>query len=248
MKRDQEERLIWDQAFKEASRVKAINLAPAEPIVRTVAYYLRSRFADGNYSHLDFLEMGCGAGPHLRWLAGQGITVHGVDISSVALDLCRHVLEASGYTNCLGQLIEGSVCDIALKDNCMDGIIESNVFQHLNKTERKMAFSEVTRLLKPGGVFVGYMFSSEHEIYISRKNEQQIDDPGTLLLDDGGPAYHMNNLGLSHFFSEQEIREYLSDFGNVDLLEVIYDIPTEEAKRRGFDSFRQSMWNVYAVK
>ncbi|MBT3784386.1 class I SAM-dependent methyltransferase [bacterium] len=248
MSRENQERETWDHAFEEASRRKAFNLAPAEPLVRSVSYYLRSRFTDGEYHHLNFLEMGCGAGPNLRWLAGQGIRVHGVDISPVALKLCRSVLEDGMGSECVGELISGSVCDVPLENESMDGIIESNVFQHLDAAERQKAFHEVCRILKPGGIFVGYMLSSQHQVFQDRKKDELEEDPGTLILNDGGSAFQMNNLGLSHFFNKEEFTQYLKGFHIVDPCEVIYDLPLEESKRRGFNSFRQTMWNLYAIK
>jgi hypothetical protein len=34
----------------------------------------------------------------------------------------------------------------------------------------------------------------------------------------------------------------------IDPCETTYELPREEAQRRGYDHYRQAMWIVYAVK
>ena len=101
------------------------------------------------------MEMGCGAGPNLVWVAQKGAKVSGIDISTQALDLCRKNLERNGFSDKIGELVEGSVDILPFGDNRFDGIFESCVFQHLDKETRARTFAEVRRVLKPGGlVFV----------------------------------------------------------------------------------------------
>jgi SAM-dependent methyltransferase len=239
---------LWEQSFREQIASQAYNTAPVEALVRTAAYHLRDRRPDGNYAGMHWAEMGCGTGPNLKWLAQKGITVSGIDISRNALDLARRQLEDSGLGGRIAQLAEGSVAKTPFPDDSFDGIFEALVFQHLSKEDRRKAFAEVKRILKPGGCFIGNMLDAGHTIYRQRQAEELKDDPGTLILKDGGSNFHLNNLGLCHFYRREEFDELLAGFSVVDASIMTYRLPRFEAKKRGYDEYLQSMWTVYAVK
>ena len=101
----------------------------------------------------------------LSWLAEQGVRISGIDISQEALSLCHKVLKHKGLGKNIDTLTHGSASDIACPDEYFDGIIESCVFQHLPSDLRVKAFSEVVRLLKPGGLFIGHMLNRKHTTY-----------------------------------------------------------------------------------
>lgn len=243
-------RQVWQDSFQAQIRHAAYNTAPVEAVVRTVAYHLRA--AGGDAAGLHFLDLGCGAGPNMVWLAEKGVTVSGVDIAPAALDLARRNLARHGLQERVGRLVEGSVTDLPFEDASMDGMVEACVFQHLDRANRIAAFREVARVLKPGGVFVGYLLSRSHTTYRMKRAEEDPADPGTLLLEDdrGGDQarFHLTNIGLAHFFAAAEFADLLAGFQVVDPCMTDYDLPRAEAGRRGYDSYRQGMWTLYAVK
>jgi SAM-dependent methyltransferase len=239
---------LWEESFTEQIAQGAYNTAPVEALVRNVAYYLRARHTAAAHRQLKFLEMGCGAGPNLVWLAEKGINVSGVDIASNALALARKALLAAGHSERIGELVECSVIKTPFAAESFDGIIESCVFQHLDRPSRLQAFAEVRRLLKKGGLFVGNMLGDGHVTFQTRRAEQLPDDPGSLYLADGTSKFHLTNIGLAHFFSREEFTDLLSGFQVVDPLLSTYYLPREEAERRGYQEYLQSMWTVYAIK
>lgn len=238
----------WEKSFAEQVARHAYNTAPVEALARTVSYHLRGRVRADQVPPLHFMEMGCGAGPNLVWLAQQGIRVSAVDISPTALDLARHNLVRQGFGDRIGQLLEASVSAVPFEDGLFDGIIEACVFQHLDRRNRYSAFAEVRRLLRPGGVFVGYMLDVGHTVYRRKRAEELLEDPGTLVLEEGGSRFYLTNLGVSHFFRKEEIHGLLRDFTMVDPCLTTYYLPAEEARRRGYDEYLQSMWTVFAIK
>ncbi len=238
----------WEDSFAEQVQRHAYNTAPVEALVRTVAYHLRHRAADVAPQTLHFLELGCGAGPNLVWLAHRGITVSGVDIAPTAIELARQTLTSAGHVDRIGDLIEASVSAVPFPDATFDGILEACVFQHLPRPEREAAFREVGRLLKPGGVFAGYMLDQGHTVFAHHKGDQLAGDPGTLMLEEGKSRLYLTNIGSSHFFARDEFSTLLSGFSVVDPCLTTYYLPAEEAQRRGYNEYLQSMWTVYAVK
>lgn len=243
-----ESRTVWEESFAEQIALAAYNTAPVEALVRSVSYYFRNGISGEQLSNVRFLEMGCGAGPNLVWLAQKGVQVSGVDISSTALSLCRENLKRNGLEHKVGGLVEASVDRVPLDDSSFNGIIESCVFQHLAKEARKQAFSEVRRLLKPGGLFVGYMLNADHTIFQKNNTDQLREDPGTLMLDSGGSKVYLSNIGLSHFFRKDEFFDLLEGFSHIDPCSAGYYLPVDEARKRGYTEYFQSMWIVYAIK
>jgi len=248
--RDAEMQKTWDTSFQDQVAQAAYNTAPVEALVRTVSHYLRARMTPADYGKLKFLEVGCGAGPNLIWLAERGITACGVDISPTALDLAKRHFETRGLTARMGAMEHGSATKLPFPDNSFDGVLESCVFQHLNAEERKAAFAEVARVLKPGGVFVGHMLSVRHSTYEKQRAHENPNDPGTIELktDAVGNKFNLETIGLSHFYRREEFAGLLPGFTTVDPCELTYELPHEEAARRGYDRYMQAMWVVYAVK
>ena len=240
-------RLKWEQSFGEQVRTAAFNTAPVEAVVRTVAYYLRHHASDRR--RLRFVELGSGAGANLAWLAQSGIRVSGVDVSPTALRLARERLNGAGLIEQVDHLVEGSVASVPFQTEAFDGVIEACVFQHLDRRDREHAFGEVRRLLKLGGLFVGYMLDVNHTVFVERSSEELEDDRGTLMLEDAAQScVYLTNLGLSHFYRRDEIIDLLKGFSVVDPCLTTYTLPREEARRRGYVEYVQSMWTVYAIK
>lgn len=243
---DSESRKLWDASFRAQIEDHAYNTAPVEALARNVSYYLRGR--SGGSRPLHFLELGSGGGANLIWLAARGLDVSAVDISRVALDLARRNLDAAGCAGRARDLLESSVSSIPFLDASFDGVVEACVFQHLNISDRRAAFAEVKRVLKPGGLFSGYMLADDHSVYLRRRGEELADDPGTLMLDSGATPYDLSGLGVSHFFNRSEITALLSGFAEADPCALKYELPKFEARKRGYDSYVQSMWAVYAIR
>ena len=239
---------LWETSFQAQIAARAYNTAPVEALVRTLAYYLRARYTPEQETHLHFLEMGCGAGPNLLWLARRGIRVNGIDISPTALSLCLENLRQSDVEDRIGVLWEGSVTETPFPNESFHGVIEACVLQHLTKIERQKTFAEISRILKPGGVFVGYMLDQGHSTFQQSKAAQLRDDPGSLLLRDDRSNFYLTNIGLAHFFSREEYDVLLKDFSVIDPCLTTYYLPREEAQKRGYEIYLQSMWTVYAVK
>lgn len=244
-------RANWEASFRAQIAASAYNTAPVEAVIRTVSYYLRARHAVADYGKLRFLDLGCGAGPTMAWLAEKGIRVSGIDIAPTALELARANLGRRGLAGQLDRLELGSVANLPFPDASFDGAVEACVFQHLDKANRTSAFAEVKRVLKPGGGFVGYALSQSHTLFEAGVGEPVPDDPATFVLRDAGTKagkIRLEDLGLTHFFAREEFDRLLAGCAVIDPCASDYEIPREEAKRRGFERYRQGMWTVYAVR
>jgi ubiquinone/menaquinone biosynthesis C-methylase UbiE len=124
------------------------------------------------------------------------------------------------------------------------------VLQHLDKADRKKAFAEITRLLKPGGLFVCYEMASDSWFGFAEDAPIIEEDPGTLVFHNSDlKDYLLGNIGLTHFFSKGEILDGLKGFTTVDICPVVYKIPSEESERRGYKPGTQmTFWASYAIR
>ena len=241
----------WDESFKEQIDQNAYNTAPVEALVRFTAQFLRARYENSEQiKQLKFLEVGCGAGANLIWLAEKGLQPNGIDISQKALDLCKYHFQKNQLEHRLGDLKRCSATSLPFEKDSFDGVLESCVFQHLNEIDRKKAHQEVVRVLKPGGAFIGHMLSQNHTTYQLNKGSIKETEPGTLVLksEEAKNKINLEAIGLSHFFSKDEYNGLLKGCSLIDPCETTYELPLEEAARRGYKKYYQAMWIVYAIK
>lgn len=95
------------------------------------------------------IDVGCGGGFVSEAVARAGFNVTGFDISAGALATAK--AHADAHKVPVTYTI-GSIYAIPLPDASVDVVIVSDVLEHLNDVPK--ALQEVTRVLRPGGVFV----------------------------------------------------------------------------------------------
>jgi ubiquinone/menaquinone biosynthesis C-methylase UbiE len=108
---------------------------------------------------LDVIEIGCGRGGGAdyiqRYLKSNGTT--GIDLSAKAIDFCNQHYNVAGLS-----FQRGNAEELAFPDASFDAVvnIESSIcYQYIDKF-----FSEVVRILKPGGYFLYADLRNREEI------------------------------------------------------------------------------------
>lgn len=86
----EELRQHWDERYRQ------LGPSPGGPIA---APPLFAAFEQLFPSHGSALDVACGRGRGSAWLANRGLTVHGFDISPVAIDLARTYAHQSGVSS-----------------------------------------------------------------------------------------------------------------------------------------------------
>ncbi len=94
------------------------------------------------------LNLGCGHGADFLPFI-DGFEMYGVDFSPVMLELARKYARKFGFT---ANLILGDVCQLPFSDEAFDRAISVATYHHIKgENEKQKAFSELRRVLKPGG-------------------------------------------------------------------------------------------------
>ncbi len=93
------------------------------------------------------LDLGCGAGTYVRFLASLGHRVAGLDYSLPSL---RRAHDADPGR--LGHYVAGDAYRLPFVNECFDAVVTIGVLQVLSRP--KEVFAEICRILRPGGLLV----------------------------------------------------------------------------------------------
>lgn len=136
---------VWDSVFKSQSWGKY----PGEELVRFVA---RGYYQVPNRLDVRFLELGCGPGANLWFLAREGFSFCGVDGSPTAIEQAGRRLDAEcpGW-HAYGSLHVGDISCLPFPDSYFDAVIDIEALS-CNKHESAQAiYAEAARVTKSQG-------------------------------------------------------------------------------------------------
>jgi len=105
------------------------------------------------------LDVGCGAGFATNSLALDGYKVTGIDLAEGALDEAKLRDETKSV-----EYIMADALKLPFEDNSFDAVISLDFLEHVYEPEK--AVKEISRVLKPGGLFFYHTFSKNWLAYL----------------------------------------------------------------------------------
>ncbi len=105
------------------------------------------------------LEIGCGAGNNLWFVAREGFAAHGLDGSPSAIEFARERFQAEGLQ---ADLRVGDFTRLPYADAMFDLVIDRGALVCCSHEVCLKAVQEVRRVLKPGGKFLFNPYSDRH--------------------------------------------------------------------------------------
>lgn len=150
----------WESIYL---RLKAQRWWPSEALVR----YVARAFGLVKDLGLRALEIGCGTGRNLWFLAEQGFEVYGIDVSPTALALCDSYLTSRNVRGArLGRVdvTEGLAHGIsrAFGDVSFDLIVDDRTLQHVTYAQHRSLYAELPVIARNRGTrFWTYHLGSE---------------------------------------------------------------------------------------
>ncbi len=215
----------WDALYAQSPRW---NRYPCEEL----SGFVGRVFPDSTRSsHLRALEIGCGPGTNLWFMAREGFDICGIDGSATAVKAARHRLASEGIAE-QADLRVGNFSVLPWPDRSFDAVIDVQSISHNTMSVIEIAMAEVHRVLKPGGWFFGRMFG---DATTGIASGDLVEDRTTR----GAQFGPLAGCGIVHGFSAPELGRLLSDFASVRI---------DWVHRRtgpGFDLFE---WIVHAQR
>lgn len=136
---------FWDSEAATYDAAHGEHEAPANPLWIRMAAVLR--LLGKAPEHGSVLDCGMGPGRLLAELARQGWSVAGVDLSGEMVARARERLPGSAE-----RLVHGTVESLPFAPESFDAVVATGVLEYVEDLPR--ALSEVSRVLRPGGLFV----------------------------------------------------------------------------------------------
>lgn len=105
------------------------------------------------------LDIGCGAGSNVLFLAENGYRAHGVDLSPGAVVAAR---SRAALAHLTADVQQGDALALRFPDESLDALVDNGCFHTLPFSRRGRYAKEVHRVLRPGGCFVLSWVAREH--------------------------------------------------------------------------------------
>lgn len=174
------------------------------------------------------LDIGCGVGRHVIYLAGRGFRMAGVDISPTGILMTQAACAERGIA------FDGKVSDLTAlpwEDDTFDAALSTSTIHHYLRAGILQALAEVRRVLKPGGLFIADFPSTETLQY--QRSRGQV-AAGTIIevephtfVDERPDSDDPDGRLPHHFSDEADLRDLVRDFEIVKLIADLREVTHE---------------------
>lgn len=130
-------------------------------------YYVKKKYIDlvlsfegqkySVYNDKNVLEAGCGTGRESMYLATMGAKLTAIDITDESLNIAKNQAEKHNLKEKIN-FQKVSVLDLPFDNDHFDIVLSSGVIHHTDNPKR--AFTELVRVLKPGGFLILYVYNN----------------------------------------------------------------------------------------
>ena len=190
----------WDEIFKTSGKF----FTNPQKDIPAVVKLFRKRDVK------NILDLGCGSGRHLVYLAKHGFNVYGFDISEHGIRIAKDWLKEEKLN---ANLKIGSIYKkFPYRDNSFDAVICIQTIHHSRLKNIQKAIKEIERVLKPNGLLFVTVPKSKGKTY-SKKNK--LIEPRTYLPLEGREA------GILHYIYTKDLLK--KDFKNFKISKIWVD-------------------------
>ncbi len=180
---------------------------PRYPHQLVVSFALRT-FKQGGA----ILDLGCGAGRHLKFLAENGFEAYGCDYSSSGIQASQELLASA---NLKANFEIASVDNLPYDDEFFDGLICFGVLYYNDKQNIQKAASEIFRVLKKGSKALILVRNLEDYRYEKAKKLSKYE----VIIqenDEKRSAFKENDMPM-YFFDKDEVKRVFAHFKNLEI-------------------------------
>lgn len=180
---------------------------PRYPHQLVVSFVLRT-FKQGGA----ILDLGCGAGRHLKFLAENGFEAYGCDYSSSGIQASQELLASA---NLKANFEIASVDNLPYDDEFFDGLICFGVLYYNDKQSIQKAAGEIFRVLKKGSKALILVRNLEDYRY---KKAKKLSKYEVIIQenDEKRSAFKENDMPM-YFFDKDEVKRVFYHFKNLEI-------------------------------
>lgn len=196
-----------DPAWEEIFSTREWGKYPPEELIRFVA---RNYYSAPSRDQVRLLELGCGTGANIWFMAREGFAAHGVDGSVSAVQKAAKRLQDE---NLKAELQVGDIAhakSLFASSVPFDAIVDVCCLQHNRLQIVDQVIADCWEILKPGGKFFGMLLADGS---FGRQLGREI-EPGSITDISDGP---LKGVGLTHFFTLEEIQTLFRAYSGVKI-------------------------------
>ena len=177
--------MTWDQHWEAFYEKGGGNQYPDPAIIRFVA---RNYYKVIPRCTVKILDLGCGVGAHLWFLAREGFNAFGIDGSKSSIIRASEKLNGE---NVKANIQVGDFLDLPYDNGFFDAVIDAASIQHNDGESIVKIIGEIHRVLKKGGKYFGMLIESEEKL--------------------------SNMRFLTNYFNKQTVKVSFSQFESIDV-------------------------------
>lgn len=217
----------WDPVWEMVFQNNEWGRYPGESLIRFIA----KNFYNTNRKDIKILEVGCGIGANLWYMAREGFDVYGIDGSASAINKAEALLKVDRLK---GNLTIGDAAILPYEDFYFDAAIDVECLYANSKADAEKILSEINRVLKDGGLFYSRTFAED--MYIGKSNKK-IAEMEYVDVSDGPMA----GRGLARLSSKEQVEAL---YGKLFTIMSIDSLVTTFNN----GSIKVSEWNIICRK
>lgn len=155
--------MTWDPVWESIFISQNWGRYPAESLIRFIMGTCGwGSIPKNNRKTIRVLEIGCGTGANVWFLAKEGFSVDAIDGSATAINILHRRLKEEGLDPISSTV--GDVSELNFPNETFDAVIDNECIYANNEQWAKKIVSEIQRVLKPGGKFYSRTFSEKQSI------------------------------------------------------------------------------------
>lgn len=113
-------------------------------------------------------DFGCGPGQTAAYMHDLGVEISGLDVSGKVLEQARAVHPGIHFQ-------KGNILDLEFGNSTIAGVVAFYAIVHFTEKQVGTAFSEIFRVLKPGGIFLFTYHMGEETIHLDTFLDKKVD-------------------------------------------------------------------------
>jgi ubiquinone/menaquinone biosynthesis C-methylase UbiE len=183
---------------------RQINKWPFSDLVSTIMRITAGQVRSG----IAALEIGCGTGNNIWFLASEGFDTYGIDMSKTAIDYAQKRMQSLGLE---AELRVGDISKLPWPDSKIDIVIDRGALTQNSYGSIKEILNEVLRVLKQDGMIISStLLGSNHP-------DRVFGEEVSYHTYDHFTQGYFKSVGLTSFFDADDLKSLFANFKQVEI-------------------------------